>query len=286
MSVTIKQIAPSLDEPLMGLEKYGYSVFPGVVSEFEIPQQNGKIDLKLTQDQKKFYEDYFKLDFDSESGQSWLKNYTIKVDHDITALDPKNVEHSFILHILKTFGGFGLIAMTDNAIDESAVNNFKFMVSDELSEVGNRVSKKEIKLNALTKLRELWLSNTNRLCLLANYIFPANVSVGDNKTLAFDKLEEFITKTTGDAELFLRVTELDPEYVQTVVMVKSAIHRGIIRKETDGQYSLHSSGTKLGRNEEEVIVFLTNPANRDLLGYGNADDLPYSVHAQLNRNKF
>lgn len=281
MSVTIKQLTPDKNEQLMGLEQYGFSVFPGCNSSFEIPLINNKPNLNLTPELKEKFEKYFNKDFDSPEGQEWLRSYSVDINHDLTVLDPKNIEHEFILHILKSNNGMGIVAMNQNAIEESPVNTFKYIVTNEETEVEERVSKKEIKLNAYDKLNTLWKSNTNRLVLLAKYIFPANSGIGDNKQLAFDKLEEYIGKTISNAEHFLRVTEQDPEHINTVVKIRSAIHRNIIRMGPDNQYILFSSGNKLGRNEEEVIAFLSNPTNKDLLGYDTEDDLPYSVSAQL-----
>lgn len=51
----------------------------------------------------------------------------------------------------------------------------------------------------------------------------------------------------------------------------------------NSQFVLYSTQTPLGRNEEEVIKFLGNPANQDILGLGLPDDSPTSVSAQLKQ---
>ena len=96
------------------------------------------------------------------------------------------------------------------------------------------------------------------------------------------RLEEFISKNTNNAEKFLEVVKLEPEYLETVVKVKEAIFRGIIRVGVDGKYILSMSGTVLGRSEEEVIQFCLNPSNIDIVGTGGKTDTPSSLTSQLN----
>jgi hypothetical protein len=283
MSITIKQIPPDPTDQLMGLEKEGLSMFPGCESIFEIPLVNGRPNLKFNEDEKKYFENYFKIDFDTPEGQDWLKAYTVKIDHDLTTLDPKNVEHQFVMHILKQNNGMGLIATSPEVIENSAINTFKFIVLDENKETAARVSKKEIKVSAYNKLSELYDSNTLRLVTIAKYIFPANSGIGENKQLAFDKLEEYISQSTQNSEHFNSVCAQDAEYLATVVKIKTAIYKNVIRKGQDGIYYLYSTNTKMGRTEEEVIAFLTNVAHKDLLGYDIEDDLAYSVSAQLKK---
>lgn len=283
MSITIKQLPPAPGEELMGLEKEGLSMFPGCESTFEIPLIQGKPNVKFTEEEKAFFEGVFKQDFDSPEGQEWLRNYTIKISHDLTALDPKNPEHQFIVFVLKQNNGMGLIAMNPEDIENAAINTFKFIVSDEMKEVGERVSKKEIKMSAYKKLMELYESNTQRLITLAKHIFPANSGIGENKQLAFDKLEDYISQNNVNAEQFNRLCSQDPDYIATVVKIKTAIYKNVIRKGQDGLYYLYSTNTKMGRTEDEVIAFLTNVSNKDLLGYDIEDDLPYSVSAQLKK---
>ena len=101
--------------------------------------------------------------------------------------------------------------------------------------------------------------------------------------MAFDKLEEYISQSTSNSEHFNTVCSQDAEYLATVVKIKTAIYKNVIRKGQDGIYYLYSTNTKMGRTEEEVIAFLTNVAHKDLLGYDIEDDLPYSVTAQLKK---
>lgn len=285
MSVVLKQIAPDTNENLMGLENYGYSVFPGCSTGFEIPMVNGQYNIglkdKKDKEKKEKFEKFFGVEFDSERGRDFLSNYELTFKHDIESFEPdKNLKHEFDLHLLKVNNGMGIIAVYDDAINEAPVNHFKFKLTDENRDLEETVTKKMITTKAVTKLGELFESTTNRIVLIAKYVYPSGSGIA-NKNLAFSKLEEFITKSTNNAEKFLEIVKLEPEYLDTVVKVKDAIFRGIIRIGQDGRYLLAMSGTILGRSEEEVIQFCLNPANQDIVGMGTKDDKPSSLTSQL-----
>ena len=284
MAVILRQIKPDNDSVLMGLEKEGFSVFPGCESFIEIPVVNGQYNIGLNDNEKlkQTFEKYFGVQFDTPEGQEFLSNYQIKINHDVMSFDPKNVKDLFELHILKVNNGMGLIATSDYAIEETPINTFKWILKDEEGETQERVKKKEIKIAAIKELSKLYESNTNRLVLLAKYMFSAASGIGSNKVLAFDKMEDFISKSTKNAQSFLDTCKKDPEYIDTVVKVREAMFRNIIRLH-NGQYVLFATQTPLGRNEEEVLNFCLNPANKDIVGYGTNDDLPTSISSQLKQ---
>lgn len=287
MAITLKQLPPDEGVELMGLEKLGMSVFPGVDSGFEIPMIRGKYyvgqDDPKYKDLLKKFEDHFKVKFDSPEGQSFLENYIITINHDIKTYDPSNVEHQFELHVLRVNQGMGIVAVDDDTINETPLSTYRFIMQDENAEVERRVSRKETKLRAYKALSDMYDKSPNDLVTYAKYIFEASSGIGDNKVIAFDRLEEFINKTTPNAEEFLRVISMDKVYIETVVLVKEAIHRNIIRYGQDQQYVVFASGTKVGRNFEEVVSFFTNPANSDFLGTGAGKDAPYSLKRLLKK---
>ena len=286
MSVTLKQIPSDPTQNLMGLENFGFSVFPGCSTNFEIPWINGRPNIGLTdkkdKDLKDKFEKFWGVEFESDRGREFLASYEIRINHDIEAFDPeKNLKDAWDLHLIKVNNGMGIIAVDDDVVNEVAVNNFKFKLTDENKDLEAKITKKQITLKAGAKLQELYESNTNRIVLFAKYIFPAGSGIA-TKNLAFSRLEEFISKNTNNAEKFLEVVKLEPEYLETVVKVKEAIFRGIIRIGPDGKYILSMSGTVLGRSEEEVIQFCLNPSNIDIVGTGGKTDAPSSLTSQLN----
>lgn len=277
----MQQRKPNQDALLMGLEKLGMSVFPDCETTMEIPIVNNQFNLGFKdKKQKEDFEAYFGYKFDTPEGQEFLANYEVKISHDVTAYDVRNKRDAFDLHILKANGGMGIVAINEAVLEESPIDTFKFVVKDENQEVEERVKFKETKLQAFSELSKMKETNNKRLLTVAKYILGVTVGVGDNMAIAFDKLHDFIDSNYRNAKQFSDALKIDPEYLKTVVAIRDAIYRNIIRNQ-NGQYVVYATQTPLGRNEEEVIRFLTDPKNQDILGLGLKDDSPTSIFAQL-----
>jgi hypothetical protein len=91
-------------------------------------------------------------------------------------------------------------------------------------------------------------------------------------------------ESISNAENFLKVIRLDPEYVDSVITVKAAIARNIIRLTPDKWYVNYINQTKLGRNIDEIVKFLTNPQNQDQMGTDKDTDSAYSIKRQLKES--
>lgn len=284
MAILMKQVKPQPGVELMGLEKEDMSVFPGCNTTMEIPIVNGRpnigLDGKDSKGLRDKFENHFGVKFDTPEGLNFLYNYEMTVSHDVSAYDPRNLDHAFDLHILKVNNGMGIIAVDDAAIERSPVNTFRFKLTDEMTEQTDKVNARQVKYAATTVVSTLYDSNPERLILLAKYIFPAGSGIGNNKLAAFEKISDYLEQNSKNCQSFMTVTKTDVEHINTVVLVKEAIYRNIIRQ-SNGQYVLYATQTPLGRNEEEVIKFCSNPNNKDIVGYGLKDDLPTSISAQL-----
>jgi len=285
MSVLMKQLPPPDGVSLMGLEKENLSAFPGCVTVMEIPVNNsGKFSIGLDGDLNKElrteFEAYFGVQFDTPEGQEFLSQYTIELNHDMMVFNPKTMPDKFTLHVLKANKGLGLIAMNSQDADNSPINSFRFMLTDEEQTREERVGKKQTKVEAFEELGKLNKGTGKRMITLARFIFPTGSGV-NSKIDAFDKLEEYVSESPTNAAKFLDIVKLDVEYVDTVVKIKDALRTGIIRQGPDGHFILHASGTKMGRTEDEVILFCMKPSNKEFVGTGGKDDAPYSISYQL-----
>lgn len=287
MSTVLKQLAPPTDEFRLGLEMAGMSVFPGVTTKLEIPILRGKHNIGMEDDPelKQKFENYFGVKFDSPEGVEFLDNYTLEIDHELMVFNNDNMDHQFVLQVLRANNGLGQVAMNNAAIENSPFNNFRFQITDEAFEQTERVAKKRIKAEANAILNKFDTANNDRLLLFGNYLFP-HAGIGDNRSIAFDKLSDFIEKSIPNAEKFIEVSKLDVLYIKTVVKVKKAIHQSIITLGKDGVYKLAGVDTELGKTEDDVIDFFTKVSNKELLGTGGKEDLPYSLTAQLTQSNY
>lgn len=277
MSTTlIKQREPRKNDEMMGLQEAGFVLFPETETVLEIPFVNGKYHLGLTPEETKSFEAHFGVTFDSEAGQEFLEDYRIVLNHDINAYSKGNMDSQFQLKVLKANKGMGVVRFNE---EDDPHETAPFIATTEEFEVETRVNKKAIRNQALAALQNLMDKSQPKLIRLARYLFDVNHNM-DAQT-AYDRSDEYITENIGNAENFLRAIKLDPEYIDAVITVKMAIARGIIRLAQDKWYVNHLDQTKLGRNVEEIVTFLTNPQNFDQMGVGNDNDSAFAIKRQL-----
>lgn len=270
----IKQRKPNEGEFLMGLENLEYVLFPDCETVLEIPMIRGKYNLGLTEEQQKTFEDYFNVKFDSPEGVEFLSNYQIVLRHDVNPRDDRKMEHLFDLLVLKANNGMGAVQFTE---DPNDIGRLPFVATNEQKESEEKMSKNQTRNKALSELEKL-SNNKAKLTKVCKYIFDLNTQDLTEQN-AYNRLDAYIMG--GQAEKFLHALTLDADYVDTVVTVKDAMTKGVIRLGQDQWYVNHANQTKLGRNLEEVVNYLSNPQNQDQLGIGNDKDLPYAIKRQL-----
>ena len=168
-----------------------------------------------------------------------------------------------------------------NLGDDEGAKLFPFVLVDEQKEIEGKVSRKVTKNNALRELSDLEIKDKKLMVKIAKYLFNLNLDL--TATQAYDKLDDFINQSTGNAEQFLKVLKVDKEWMDTTVLVKDAMNAQIIRRGEDQVYVNFANQQRLGRNLEEVVKYLNNPDNQDQLGTGGKNDQPYSSQAQLKQ---
>lgn len=285
MGSFIRQREPNPGEDIMGLQNHGYVLYPDAQTELEIPYVNNRFRLGksketkwgLTNAQLKEFENYFGVDFETESGQKFLEDWRITLDHLANPVDMGNMQHKFSQTILIGNDGMGLV----NLGDDEGAKLFPFVLVDEQKEIEGKVSRKVTKNNALRELSDLEIKDKKLMIKVAKYLFNLNLDL--TAIQAYDKLDDFINQSTSNAEQFLKALKIDKEWMDTTVLVKDAMNAQIIRRGEDQVYVNFANQQRLGRNMEEVVKYLNNPDNQDQLGSGGKNDHPYSIQAQLKQ---
>lgn len=286
MESFIRQRSPNPGEEVMGLQNFGYVLFPDSETELEIPYVNRRFKLGsenntkfgLTPEQQQKFENHFGVEFDSEQGMEFLNGHKIKISHLTNPIDFKNIEHEFNMSILKANGGMGLV----NFGDDEEARRYPFTLVNKERELEDTYSRKKTRNTAVAELNNLEVKNKKRMVKVTKYIFDLNADYNEQE--AYNKLDEFISGSNKNCEIFLQTLKLDEEWVDTMVLVKDCINYGFIRKAEDQNFVNFASGVKLGRTLEEITKFLMNPQNQDQIGTGGKNDQPYSLMTQL-KNK-
>lgn len=283
--VTIKEFSdPSVFN--LGLEKYGLAKWEGTSTVLDIPFANGKYKLDhIPPEELQEYEDFYGVKFDSPEGKEFLANFQIRLESGFTAFDLSNVDQRFKKRVID---GFKTLVAPDWETANNPMSRYKFYIADEENETNSRITKKEILYEAGSALLKLKNESPKYLVALAKYILPATAGIGDSAILAFDKLDKYInneldsqTAKYQNAKTFVNALSLDKAHVYVTIDAKAAVMKNIIRRDSEGWYYNAASGTKYGKNQQEIVDFLLNPKNTDELGTGAEADNPYSIRFQL-----
>jgi hypothetical protein len=137
----------------------------------------------------------------------------------------------------------------------------------------------------ITRLSQINKESKKYLMALAKYL-TNSLTIGTDQ-LAYTKLRDYIdgkyTRTQKEAlNRFETTLEMDKTRLYTIVDVKEALYRNIIRRDINQRFYNPLTTTVYGKTEEEVVDFLMRVENQDELGVG-VDAPPYSIRKQLTK---
>lgn len=281
---SIKQ-APSTSFKL-GLEKTGLQYFEITSSSYEIPFIGGKWQHGLTEDEKEIVENHYGHKFEDPASNSFWGDISFPLDHTIQGINLKeNPEDLLLVGVLK------YMKIISPTVEDahSPMSGYGFMVTDEDKEEEMKATLYERTDSAISNLLEI-KKTKKYLLAFAKYLLPPSIGIGDDTNRAYTKIRDFLDlklKTSlnpskkAALSVFENTLNVDKGVLYTTVDFKEALKKNIIRVNGDNYFFNVSSGTQLGKNEEECVRFLMNPKNQDELGTGNKNDKNYSIRYQL-----
>lgn len=260
---------------IMGMEKYGISMFPNTSVGFSVPFINGEFKHNLNAEELKAVQKYYGVTFASERGKEFYSNLVMTIPTGVYTLnldDPKD-----ILFYKVTLGTGAIAPNLKTAKNPMCKSLFYFYDSEEEEKL---VASENSKMtDAIIALADIKAKDPDRLVILAKYLLKKNKFTVDT---AFNTLSNKIVK---DAKTFVpafnTALNSDKKLVKVTVQVLEAIDRGILKRNKSGQFVNPITGTEYGRNHDEIINFLINPKNSDELGTGGDKDKPGSLENLL-----
>ena len=169
-------------------------------------------------------------------------------------------------------GGFSLVARSyDEARSQSVAPKFYLDKAQETA--GTRTEYKKLKNKALAELQKLFDKNSTKLFYIAKAVDVASVQYKKHtpNDVIYDNMDRHINGdgTEGNKERaaqgFLDASAMDMETLKIKAIVKDSIFFKYIINKTDGHIYHVQSGAMMGRNTSDVIEFLKNPLNEDVL---------------------
>ena len=186
-------------------------------------------------------------------------------------LDPKDPFDRIKLYAIEA-GGFSIVARSYDEARSRAVPP-KFYLDKQQETAGARTEIKKLRNRALAELQKLFDKNSTKLFYIAKAVDVASVQYKKHtpNDIIYDNMDRHINGegTEGNKERaaqgFLDAANLDMETLKIKAIVKDSVFFKYIINKPDGHVYHTQSGSLLGRNTTDVIEYLKNPLNEDVL---------------------
>ena len=187
-------------------------------------------------------------------------------------LEPDKDPYDLIKLYAIEAGGFSIVAKSFEEARRMPTPP-KFYL-DKLEEtVSTKTEVKKLRNKALAELQKLFDKNTNKLFYVAK-VLDINSTQYKKSTpndIIYDNMDKYINGETVEtnkkktAERFLEVVDIDMETLKLRAMVKDATYHKIVAPRGDGFIYHMQSGTMLGKTPSDVVEYLKNPLNEQVL---------------------
>jgi hypothetical protein len=205
-----------------------------------------------------------------DNAEFWNK-ISISCGNEPVYLDPKDPFDRIKLYAIEA-GGFSIVAKNYDEARSKAVPP-KFYLDKEQETAVVKTEYKKLKNKALSELQKLFDKNSTKLFYIAKAVDLASVQYKKHtpNDIIYDNMDRHINGegTEGNKERaaqgFLDAAAMDMETLKVKAIVKDSIFFKYIINKTDGHIYHVKTNTMMGRNISEVIEYLKNPLNEDIL---------------------
>ena len=197
---------------------------------------------------------------------------SLRCGNDPLRLMPEKDPYDLIKLYAIEAGGFSMVARTYDDARSRAVPP-KFFLDKYEDTVSTTNEYKKLKNRALSEMQKLFDKNNTKLIYIAKVI-DVNSPQYKKSTpndVVYDKMDKFICGEGSEnnkkraAQTFLDASTLDMETLKLRALIKDATYYKFIAAKSDGFIYHVESSTMLGRNPSDVLEFLKNPLNDQIL---------------------
>jgi hypothetical protein len=195
----------------------------------------------------------------------------IRMGNEPVFLDPAKDPYDLIKLKAIEAGGFSLIAR--NLEDARRSQGAKFYL-DKFEETASvRTEVKKLRNKALSELQKLFDKNQNKLFYVCKIVDPNSTQYRKTTPMdiMYDNMDKYINGESVDkdkkktAQRFLDTASLDMETLKLRTIVKDANLYKLIATRGDGFIYHMKSATMIGKNPSDVVEYLKNPLNEEIL---------------------
>jgi len=149
----------------------------------------------------------------------------------------------------------------------------KFYLDKTIDTVATRTQAKKLRNKALSELDKLYSKNINKLMYVCKIVdaHSAHYRKSTPIDIMYENMDMYINgegierNELRAAETFLKAVELDMETLKLKSLVKDASFYKILSPRADGMIYHTPTSTMMGRNASEIVEYLKNPLNENIL---------------------
>jgi hypothetical protein len=206
-----------------------------------------------------------------DNDEFWSK-ITMRFGNEPVYLDPVTDPYDLIKLRAIEAGGFSIVAKSLEVARNASVP-YKFYLDKYEETASIRTEVKKLRNKALSELQKLFDKNANKLFYICKVIDGNSTQYKKSTPLdvMYENMDSYINGDTVDkdkrktAGKFIEIAALDMETLKLRAIVKDANFYKLISTRGDGYIYHLKSGTMLGKNPSDVVMFLKNPLNDEIL---------------------
>ena len=210
-----------------------------------------------------------------DNADFWNKIF-ISCGNEPVYLDPKDPFDRIKLYAIEA-GGFSIVAKSFDDARSKAVPP-KFYLDKEEETVMVRTEYKKLRNKALSELQKLFDKNSTKLFYIAKVvdINSTQYRTATPSDVIYENMDRYINGEGGEtnkeraAKSFMETANMDMETLKIKSIVRDSVFFKYIINKADGFIYHTKSQSMLGRNVSDVVEFLKNPLNEDILKDLNA----------------
>lgn len=211
-----------------------------------------------------------------DNNEFWNK-IDISVGNEPLFLNMSDPYDRIKLHAIEA-GGFSLIAKSYEDA-KAKPRPPKFYLDKDAETVSSRTEYKKLRNKALAELQKLFDKNSTKLFYVAKVVDASSTQYKKSTPLdiLYENMDTYIHGDGAESNMeravngFLDVVNSDMESLKIRSIVKDSSFFKYIITKSDGHIYHNKKNVMLGRNVSDVVEFLKNPLNEDIL-----DDLTKS----------
>lgn len=206
-----------------------------------------------------------------DNDEFWDK-IKVRCGNEPVHLEPKTDPYDLIKLYAIEAGGFSIVAKSlEDARKRSVPPKFYLDRIEESASLNTEV--KKIRNKALAELQKLYDKNANKLLYVAKVldVNGAQYKKSTPNDIVYDNMDKYINGDLVDknkrktAQRFLDTAGLDMETLKIRAIVKDSHFYKFIATKADGFIYHMSSSALMGRTLTDVVEYLKNPLNEEIL---------------------